>query len=195
MWIVENATGLYRATLDLPSQGPWEIRVIPEGGEALPPVDLFITLDSSVPWVGEQAPAPDTPTLDDAPIEALTTDPDPDPRFYETSLADAVADGEQTVLVFSTPAYCQTAACGPLLDIVKSVAQGHPDVTFIHVEVFEGFTEPGFAPDFSHLAPSAGPRHWNLPSEPWVFVIDEQGLVEARYEGVMEAAELETALG
>lgn len=193
VWIVPDVTGLYRAIIDLPAPGPWQVSVS-VGEQRLPPVEVFVNRESAVPWVGDPAPAPATPTLADSPIEALTTDPDPDQRFYEVSLADAIARGERTVLVFSTPSFCHTEACGPMLDVTKAVAEDHGDVTFIHVEVYEGFTEPDFVPDFEHLAPSAGPEHWNLPSEPWVFVIDEKGLVEARFEGVMEADELAAVL-
>ena len=125
--------------------------------------------------LGEAAPAPDTPTLDDAPIEELSSDPDPDPSFYELSLDEAIGNGSPTVVVFSTPAFCASGACGPLLDIVKGVAPDHPDAEFVHVEVFTGITDPDFVPDAAHLAPAVGPEWYNLPSEPWVFVVDGGG--------------------
>jgi hypothetical protein len=55
--------------------------------------------------------------------------------------------------------------------------------------------EPDFAPDPAHLAPAAGAAYWNLPSEPWVFVIDETGTVTARFEGAVTGDELASALG
>ncbi len=193
-WIVEGAIGLYRATFDFDLPGIWVATVTPETGPDLEPVLFSVAEDPFAPALGEAAPAAPTPTLDDLPIEELTTDPDPDPAFYETSLPDALAAGDPTVLVFSTPAYCQTAACGPLLDHVKAIAPDHPGVTFIHVEVYTGLTDPDFAPDAEHLAPAVGPEWYNLPSEPWVFVIDENGTVTGRFEGVMDPAELDAML-
>lgn len=38
------------------------------------------------------------------------------------------------VLVFATPAFCQTAICGPMLDGVKVLAADYPTFTFINVE-------------------------------------------------------------
>jgi hypothetical protein len=171
------------------------VTVIPEEGPALDGVQFLVRTDTASPNIGEVAPTPQTPTTADEPIEALTTDREPDLRFYRTSLDQAVASGQRTVLVFATPAYCTSAACGPLLNIAKDVAPGYPDTEFIHVEVYTGIEEPGFVPDASRLAPSVGPEFWNLPSEPWVFVIDEQGVVTARFEGIMAAAELRAALG
>lgn len=191
-WIVEDALGLYRASFVFDRPGTWLLTVRPEGGDPLETTGFEVLAETYSPNIGDDAPLVDTRTIDDAPLAALTTDPDPDPRFYEVSLADAV--GEPTVLVFSTPAYCQTAACGPLLDHAKAVAAGHPDTTFIHVEVYTGFDEPGFVPGPEHLAPSAGPLYWNLPSEPWLFVIDSSGKVVARFEGVLDPVELEEAL-
>ncbi len=194
-WIVDDSTGLYRAAFDFDRAGTWVVTVVPEAGDPLEPVPFPVLADTSAPALGEKVPVIETPTLDDRPIGRLTTDPEPDLRFYELSLDEALASGKRTVLVFSTPAFCQTAACGPLLDNVKSVAPSYPDANFIHVEVFTDFWEDGFVPDFSHLAPAAGPDAFALPSEPWVFVIDESGTVIGRFEGVMAGAELAPLLG
>ena len=42
------------------------------------------------------------------------------------------------------------------------------------------------------LAPTV--EEWNLHSEPWTFVVDGEGIVRARFEGVMTRRELEAAL-
>jgi len=194
-WIVENATGLYRGDFQFDRPGTWAVTVYPESGSPLPPVPFGVLEETFTPNVGEAAIVAPTPTLDDGPLEELTTDSDPDPRFYEISLEDALQSGRKTVLVFSTPAYCQTAACGPLLNNTKTLAADHADVNFIHVEVYTGLTQPDFAPDPAHLAPALGPDYWNLQSEPWVFVIDEGGTVTARFEGVMDPDELAAHLG
>ena len=57
-------------------------------------------------------------------------------RFYKTSVADAVAAKHPFVLVFATPAFCQSAQCGPTLDHVKNVVAKYPDLTVINVEPY-----------------------------------------------------------
>jgi len=193
-WIIEGAIGLYRAEFEFDAPGLWRVVVIPETGDPLPPTGVNVLADTLAPAVGEPAPAPQTPTLADSSFELITTDPNPDPRFYELSLAEAIGNGRKTVVVFSTPAFCQTAACGPLLDIVKGAAPDHPNVDFVHVEVYTNLTDPDFAPVPANLAPAVLGEWWNLPSEPWVFVVDEAGLVQARFEGVMAVEELEAEL-
>ncbi len=61
--------------------------------------------------------------------------------------------------------------------------------------MFTDFWEDGFVPDFSYLAPAAGPDGFALLSEPWVFVIDPSGTVIGRFEGVMAGEELAPLLG
>lgn len=193
-WMLEPVVGLYRAEVDFDEAGSWQVTVIPDAGDPLEPVPFNVFAEPFTPIVGSPAPLPPTPTLGDFTIEQLTTDDEPDPRFYELSLQEAVATGDPTVVVFSTPAYCQTSACGPLLDIVKESSKKRDDVNFVHVEVFTGLDDPDFAPDAEHLAPAVTEDWYNLPSEPWVFVIDASGLIAARFEGVMDASELEAIL-
>ncbi len=63
---------------------------------------------------------------------------------------------------------------------------------YIHVEVFE---DP-------HMIEGARPTgglvaavdEWGLPTEPWTFVIDSQGLVRGKFEQFTTAAEIEAKL-
>ncbi len=192
--IVPGAVGLYRAVFDFDEAGLWTATVYPAGGDALEPFTFEVLEETSAPALGEAAPVLATPTLADRSIDELSSDPEPDEAFYQLSLDDAIASGQPTVLVFSTPAFCQTAACGPLLEHVKEIAPDHPDANFIHVEVYEGITDPDFVPDAAHLSPAVGAEGFSLPSEPWVFVIVHDGTIAARFEGVMAPEELTEAL-
>jgi hypothetical protein len=194
-WIIEGAFGLYRAEFDFDRPGTWAVTVVPEASRALEPTFIQVGGDTIAPGIGDAAPLVPTPTVASSPLQEITTDPEPDSRFYELSLDDAARSGTRTVAVFSTPAFCRTAACGPMLEQVKGIAPEHPDVNFVHVEIYAGFNEPDFVPDGSHLAPAVTAAGWNLPSEPWVFVIDKNGIISHRFEGVMDPSELVAALG
>jgi hypothetical protein len=135
----------------------------------------------------------ETPTLATAEIDDLTTDHDPLLSLYEIPLDKALSNGRKTVAIFATPAYCTSAACGPMLDQTKTMAHAHPDVDFLHIEVYGGFNEPGFAPDVDHLVPAV--VAFGLPTEPWVFVMDEDGVVTGRFDGVLGDNEVEALLG
>jgi hypothetical protein len=142
---------------------------------------------STTPPLGSPAPPSDTPTSDDVgDLAEISTDPKPDPRFYEKSVAEALKDGDPFVLVFATPKFCQTAACGPALDVVKGVSEDFERVTFIHVEPYKNLDDIG--------NPVASVLEWGLPSEPYIFVVDDNGEVAAKFEGVVGAGELRAAL-
>ena len=110
--------------------------------------------------------------------------------MYEVSVADAVAGGTPTVIAFATPAFCTSEACGPMLDQVKALQTGYPDVEFIHVEVYDDLQ----VNDFDDLTTVPAVEEWGLPSEPWIFVVDGEGNVSAAFEGAVSDEELTTAI-
>lgn len=157
--------------------------------------------DSTVIAVGDRAPASDTPTLADVDgdITRISTDDEPVETFYQTSVADALAARKPFVLAFATPKFCQTAQCGPTLDRVKPVAAAHPDVTFINVEPYrlelvDGQLQPVLSGDPPALTAVPSIDEWRLPHEPWVFVVDRDGIVTASFMLIFSDEELEAAV-
>ncbi len=188
-WATPGVSGLYRAEVDFPEPGVWAARVVPAGGEPLEPVVFQVNAEPATPAVGTAAPPSDTPTAAGvADLAEITTDLDPDPALYELSVAAAVASGRPTVVVFATPRFCQTAICGPTLDGIKEYAAGRPEVNFVHVEVFTNLDDP------ENLEVVPAVTEWGHTSEPWIFVVDADGNVAARFEGVATPEELDTAL-
>ena len=191
MWIVRPRVGLYSGEVRFDRAGEWGAEVTVEGDGLSETVraSFEVTRDSATPSIGERVPRSDTPTASGrAAITRISTDPHPDPRFYETSIAEAVRAREPFVAVFATPKFCTSAVCGPMLDNVKAVARTHPDTTFIHVEPYELPADP------SGLEPVRSAVEWRLPSEPWTFVVDSRGRLAAKYEGALTPKELDTAL-
>jgi len=190
IWIVPEVRGLYAFHMDIPGPGTFQVTVTSDAFNEAGPVGLVTVEDPGVIVVGNKAPLSETRTTGDHDIDDITSDPNPDPSFYELSLADAVASGP-TVIVFGTPAWCTSQACGPLLDQVKALSGDFPDLNYVHVEVYEDIHVDSF--EALTLVPSV--VEWGLPAEPWVFVTDANGLVSASFEGVASDAELADALG
>jgi hypothetical protein len=158
--------------------------------------------DLTVIAVGEKAPASDTPTLADVDgdITKISTDDEPVEAFYETSVADALDAKKPFVVAFATPKFCQSQQCGPTLDRVKPIAAAHPDVTFINVEPYElkvvdGQLQPVLTTDDPpQLTPNAATNAWRLLAEPWVFVVNREGIVTASFMLIFSDEELEAAV-
>jgi len=122
-----------------------------------------------------------------------------DPAFYRLSVRDAIAAGMPFVVVFATPAFCTSRTCGPALELAKSVAPDYAGrVNFVHVEPYELESVGGHvqlrtdASGSRILVPAV--EEWGIPSEPYVFVVDADGNVAAKFEGPADTTELVAAL-
>ncbi len=202
IWAQEPEVGVYVIDLDLPTAGGYgiEFTTTPAGGS---PEAIRMTLDvqpsTDVISIGDKAPSSDTPTLDDVggDVQQISTDPDPVPAFYTTSIADAVAAEKPFVVAFATPKFCVSQQCGPTLDRIKPIAERHPGVTVINVEPYQledvdGQLQPVLTND--QLTPAAVTDEWHLPTEPWIFVVDRNGVVTASYMLIFSDQELEAAI-
>jgi len=191
MWTVEDVRGLYVAQMVIPEAGTYQVTLEAEGFSTAGPMGLVAVEDPGVIERGDQAPKSETRTSADHPdLAEISSDPDLDPAMYEVSVADAMTGGEPAVIVFATPGFCASATCGPLLDQVKGLRESYPGVRFIHVEIYENLQ----VTDQSELTAVPAVAEWGLPSEPWVFVVDDSGTVTASFEGAARDEELSAAI-
>ncbi|MCU0490039.1 MAG: thioredoxin family protein [Chloroflexaceae bacterium] len=187
--------GLYVAYPTFKQAGTWAMEVeIPQpGGPAQTSRQRIEVLEKPrAPGVGSQAIASKTLTARDMPdLKQLTSDTQPDPDFYQLSIADAMAAGKPFVVGFITPGFCQTAVCGPSIQVLKRLKEQHKgQINFIHVEVYPY----PFGESFQAQRRVPAMDEWNLRTEPWFFLVDANGTIQARYEGGITYDELEPAL-
>ena len=182
--------------VEFDSAGRWGMIVdgVTDDGTALVGQSgLVVNQESSSPAVGSPAPRSASKTSSDvADLSELTTSPTPDPSLYELSIADAIGGGQTTVVTFATPAFCQTATCGPQVGVLSSLRLRHTESTFIHVEVYDNPDE--IDGDLSRARISPLMEEWGLMTEPFTFVIDAEGQIAAKFEGFVTEEELESAL-
>lgn len=188
VWIVPDVRGVYSFRMEIPGPGTFQVTLEADGVGQLGPIGMVTVEDPAVVNPGEEAPRSVTRTTADHELAEITSDPEPDPRFYEMTVAEAIEAGP-SVIVFGTPAWCTSQACGPLLDQVKALSVEYPSLNYVHVEVYENIQVSSF--DDLVLVPSV--QEWALPSEPWVFVTDENGVVSASFEGAASDSELAAA--
>ena len=193
----DTGRGAYTVQLDFVRAGDWGLGVSvagPEGTVSSASARVSVRERSLTPALGAPAPLTQSKTLSNTPDMAeLTTDPQPDTDLYRITIADAIASGKPLVVVFSTPAYCTTATCGPQLDVVKRLSESYSGrANFVHVEVYDNPHE--IQGDLSNARIAPAVTEWGLPSEPWTFVIDADGLVAAKFEGFATYEELDQAL-
>jgi hypothetical protein len=203
LWAIEDVRGLYAADVTFPDAGRWGTRfdaTFPDGRQETVRADYDVRETTSTPAIGAPAPAVDSPTAADVDgdLAAISSDPEPEPRFYERSIAQAVEAGEPAIIAFVTPAFCQSGTCGPTIETVKAVASRHPEVAVVQVEpylmhVADGVLQPLLSAQ-GWLQPALWTEAWGLVTEPFIAVVDADGLVRAKFEGAVATEELETAL-
>lgn len=184
-----DATHIYVINVRLPEAGTYWLVAEPEGGqEKLQALgDVVVAQEDPEPDVGDPAPASDTPTLASVggDAAALTTRVPPDESLLQHSVADSIRAKAPFVVTFSTPKFCTSRTCGPVVDVVEETARRFEDsdVRFIHVEVYED-NDP--AQGFNRWV-----REWGLETEPWTFAVGRDGKVVERFEGAVSVHELE----
>jgi hypothetical protein len=189
----DAARTVYVTELDFPRPGAYEVLGVARLDDRLVAATsaagaLSVIRDSSVPEVGERAPRTSTPTLADVgrDVEEIDTRVPPS-TMHEEDFADVLGK-KPAVLLFATPALCQSRVCGPVVDIAEQVKaeRAEDDLAWVHMEIFNDNTfEKGYRPQV---------REWRLPSEPWLFTVDRDGRVAARIEGAFSAEELNQAV-
>ena len=202
-WLIPDSKAIYTSYADFARAGRLGMEVT--GHQAGKPdrtarMVFSVREKTDTPAIGAAAPASDTLTATDpAAIAAISTDTDPDPAMYALSVKDAIAAGKPFVLVFATPLFCTSGTCGPALDLVKQVMPDYVGrVNFIHVEpyqlqVTDGKTQPALDA-LGHPQPVQAVLDWGLPTEPYVFVVDANGKVADKFEGMAYPDELTAAL-
>jgi hypothetical protein len=197
----QAAKSLYVADIRIPKAGDYAILGVAKlDGRlvATDPIGLRVSTKSGVPNVGDPAPRVDTPTAASVggDLSKIDTRTPPD-SMHDVNLA-GVLGKKPVILLFATPALCQSRVCGPVVDIaeeLKSETKGQAD--FIHMEIYRDNTiAPGCLEGTKPADECFRPQvlAYNLPTEPWVFAIDRHGKIVARLEGAFSKSELQGAL-
>jgi hypothetical protein len=201
-WGITGLTGFYAVTPTFDRPGTWGAAVAvvdPATGEATgAKLQFTVAEDGTTPRVGEPAPAVRTPTLADVggDVRRISTDPQPEPSFYEMSLDEALAAGEPFLLGFVTPAFCTSAQCGPTIDVVKGAVEQAP-IRVVAVEPYELLYEDGrLKPVYrdGSFVPVEAAEVYGIPTEPWMFVVDASGTITSSFEAVVGEQELADAI-
>jgi hypothetical protein len=182
--------GIYVAQVPFERSGTWGLEVLAQQGSGPIEVKRFTVQVLEAPHTparGTPAPRSHNLIASDVPdLRHIDTSDPPDPRLHQVRIADAIAQGKPQVIVFATPKFCTSRVCGPVLDIVRLLLPTYGDrVVFTHQEIWQDFATQRVAPTV---------EEWRLHSEPWIFVVDGQGIIRAKFEGLTTAREIAAAL-
>ena len=190
-----DVRGQYVAQVNFQSPGVWQAKFsLSSDDSSVPTVgDLAFNVlsETSAPGVGEPAPPIHNLTVHDVSSIHEIESRDPPDNMHSLSIAQALQQERPFVVVWSAPMFCTSAICGPVLDAAVRVQEQFGDrVNFIHIEPWD----LKVARDEGRLIPAPAFQEWSLTTEPWVFIIDAQGRVHERFEGLITDEDLVQAL-
>ncbi len=140
---------------------------------------------------GDKAIPSDTPTVDNPRGVSPICTRKPACDMHQITLCQALASGKPTAFVIATPAYCASRNCGPSVDELLTVENElRAKVNFVHAEVF--LNDQSQTLEQKILSPTL--VEWGIQSEPWLFVIDRNSVIVARFEGGFTAGQARTVL-
>ena len=180
-------TGFYGATVELPEAGNWMMAATLDldGGRAVG--QGAVPVAAEVPAaVGSRAKPLATPVATTAAGRRKICTRDPVCPLHEISLDDALRAGRPTVVNFGTPLLCTSQICGPVVDEQMVVADKlGGKASFIHIEIY---------PDRKTDKPVRALTDYGFSTEPWLLVVDRDGIIRGRFEGPVTAGQIEDTL-
>jgi hypothetical protein len=180
-------TGFYGAEVELPEAGNWMVAAALEvdGGRAVGRGGVPVAAEVPAA-VGTRAKALATPVASSPAGRKKICTREPACPLHEISLDDALAAGRPTVVNFGTPLLCTSQICGPVVDEQMVVAgKLGAKASFVHVEIY---------PTRNTAKPVRALTEYGFTTEPWLLVVDRDGMIQARYEGPVTATQIEDAL-
>jgi hypothetical protein len=184
----------YYARIPFDRSGPWGLAaeaILKDGKRQFGTLLMQVADRPSIPQPGTPAPKSDNLTKKDVANISEIDSGSPPNDMHDVKIKDAIAAGRPLVIVFSTPAYCQSLFCGPVNEEVEALFDIYKDrVDFVHIEVWRDFQKKA-------LNPTA--REWlSRPdgglSEPTVYVVGKDGVIYDVWEGPVARNIMEPAV-
>jgi hypothetical protein len=187
----EISTPYYPLTMTLPAAGDYEVRA----AFSDVPVAFRAVARDKVPLVqvGDPIRSVDTPTTaNPLNVNPICTRVPNACSLHSTSLAEVLKTKVPTALLISTPGFCQTAVCGPVLELLLSEKANFPDIRMVHAEVYMDPQE--FAQGKPNPRTTPAVQTYGMSFEPSLVVANADGIVVSRLDFTWDRAELKSAL-
>lgn len=170
---------------ELATPGIYTVRVDTGDGVADAAFTVVAPEEVLIPKPGDSMVPVETPTPDDhRGVDPICTK-DPACPLHDLTLTEALAQGTPVAFLVATPAFCQTAACGPVLDVLVGERDAFAGITMVHAEVYT---------DTTIATTSPAVDAYQLPFEPVLYLAGADGVIRQRLDSIFDAAEVRSAL-
>jgi hypothetical protein len=194
------AHAVYVAEIPFRSAGSYVVSAVARLNKKLiatSPAQVTVRASNAAPGPGDKAISVHTPTVASAHgnVKSIDTRVPPD-DMHSVDLVDALKKHRPVVLLFATPALCQSRVCGPVTDVAEQVKSEFGDkADFIHNEIYQD-NDPnkGVRPQVAEWGLCAKQGKSFTCNEPFLFTINKRGRVAAQLQGAFSVPELEDAV-
>ena len=178
----------YPVVFTPPSAGTYTVAANVNGALLQSPVQ--IPTSTSVVSPGQKMVPVDTPTTADPHGVQLVCTHDPVCPLHDVSLRTALGGGTPIAFFIGTPKYCQTAICGPVLDVLLKQKDQFPQIKMLHAEVYpsDAAAQPG------HQQVTEAVSAYGLTFEPALYLAKPDGTIANRIDTIFDGVELHDAL-
>ena len=186
--------GYYPLLFTPPAPGMYTATTKASGQTLTAAFQVYDKSQVTIPGPGDKMPSIKTPTTADAAgIDPICTQA-PECSLHAISLDAALAQKKPIAFLVATPAFCQTAVCGPVLNVLLGAQAEFGDrVTMIHNEVYKsGAIAKKDLGAANNLAPAV--TTLNLSFEPCLIFVRPDGTIMRRLDTVYDSDELHQAL-
>ncbi|MFN2569643.1 MAG: TlpA family protein disulfide reductase [Candidatus Dormibacteria bacterium] len=112
----------------------------------------------------------------------------PPDEWHTSTIAGGLAQHRPMILYFGQPGFCKSRTCGPTVQVLQDVCHQYCDrFLFEHIET----NYPAGPDETTRRNPAF--EAFGLQSEPWIYLVNADGVVSDRFEGPVTAAQLRAA--
>lgn len=200
------AEGFFTAIVTFPRAGSWTLEFVarrPGQGVFVQRLLPNVLSEALTPALGAAAPRTRTPTLVDVRGDLSRLDSDPrlnDRDLHRVSIAEALRARRPAAVLFASPGLDELRLSLPVTELLSSLHSAYgARVAFIHVEVYDlaryrrrlldGAGDATSALEFGEVA-----QQWGVQNAPWLFLIDREGRIAAKFFGPIARDEVEAAV-
>ena len=181
---------VYNGTAKFAQSGRYTLvahATMPDGSTRSGRADVSVTTQSPELPVSFKPPAVSQRIATDPNTKLSDVDSGvPPDDWHTTTIAEGLAQHRPMLLYFGEPGFCVSEVCGPVVDILKQLCTSYcHKLLFEHIEVR---VPPGAQGPFNPAYVAFG-----LSSEPWIYLVNADGVVADRFEGPVTLDELRSA--
>tara|TARA_B100000676_G_scaffold270379_1_gene287049 strand:+ start:2131 stop:2946 length:816 start_codon:yes stop_codon:yes gene_type:complete len=179
--------GVYTQIIDFEKAGMWKLKI----GDS--EVEFSVKDISDSKNVGDLAPRSSNSTINEKNIEQLTTGLPPiNKKFYSHKIYDLLNENKKFILSVMSPAFCTDPTCGPQLETLNDLSIKYNDLPIVHVDTYSNPNQ--VKSDFENRKLNQIIKDYGINEDQWLFIISENGMIIAKFQGYASFEQIEEYL-